>query len=284
MASTNTDSTLEIRLDSMRTATVGDLTMFHPKDSHGPSALESEQISSEYVSEINFSRKHHQAPFSLENINSHQRQRIHRPLSIYTSLGSPLRPVGSGRLRSVSLGNVNTCLQSRSVPNSPGQFHHEQRPYQQGYYGGPSAFGGLLIPQPSPSSNKDDDGMDTTSDAADVIPPELSDQRKAMEAACAAERVRAKQREMEEQNMTADELRMVLKKERLRTGKIKSDLVALRYGAVQNQLQAEVLEEGRINGLMRRMDLLQEEKGRILLELEREEEMVCKLFVDIPLQ
>jgi hypothetical protein len=115
------------------------------------------------------------------------------------------------------------------------------------------------------------------SNTTDIVPPELSDERKAMEAACAAERLRAQQLELEEKNMTADELRAVLKKERHRTGKIQSDFAALRYGTVQQQFQAEVLEEGRINGLMRRMDLLQEEKGRIILELEREEEMVCFL-------
>jgi hypothetical protein len=35
-----------------------------------------------------------------------------------------------------------------------------------------------------------------------------------------------------------------------------------------------VLEEGRVNNLMRRLDVLQQEKGRIIVELEREEEMV----------
>lgn len=40
-------------------------------------------------------------------------------------------------------------------------------------------------------------------------------------------------------------------------------------------LQAEVLlEEGRINGLMRHLDVLQEEKGRMMAELQQEEEFV----------
>jgi hypothetical protein len=184
--------------------------------------------------------------------------RKQRPLSTYTSLGSPIHRPGSSRLRSASLGNVGTTYQSRSVPNSPN------------YYGignpQASGMGGLLVPHP-PFNN----GMAISTTTA---PPELSEQRKAMEAASAAERTRAKALEDDELNMTADELRAVLKKERLRTGKIQADLAALRSGTIQQQLQAEVLEEGRINCLMRRMDVLQEEKGRIIVELEREEEMV----------
>lgn len=104
-----------------------------------------------------------------------------------------------------------------------------------------------------------------------AVPPEISEQRKAMEAAAAKERARAKAMEETELELSAEELRAVLKKERLRTAKIQSDLAALRNSTVQQQFQAEVLEEGRINGLMRRMDILQEEKGRIIVELEREE-------------
>jgi len=110
-------------------------------------------------------------------------------------------------------------------------------------------------------------------------PPEISEQRKAMEAASAKERARAKALEESEREMTADELRAVLKKERMRTVKIQADLAALRSGTVQQQLQAEVLEEGRINGLMRRLDVLQEEKGRIIVELEREEGELRKMIV-----
>ena len=50
---------------------------------------------------------------------------------------------------------------------------------------------------------------------------------------------------------------------------------------MQSVAQAEVHEEGRINHLMRRLDTLQAEKGRIIVELEREEEMVravCGFF------
>ena len=52
------------------------------------------------------------------------------------------------------------------------------------------------------------------------------------------------------------------------------DLAVLKTSAVQLQLEAEVKEEGRINGLWRQMDTLQQEKGRIIVELEQEEEMV----------
>jgi len=43
---------------------------------------------------------------------------------------------------------------------------------------------------------------------------------------------------------------------------------------VAGQAEAEIREEGRINNLMRRLDGLQKEKGRIIIELEREEEML----------
>ena len=50
--------------------------------------------------------------------------------------------------------------------------------------------------------------------------------------------------------------------------------------AVASQAEAEVFEEGRINCLMRRLDSLQKEKGRIIVELEREEEMVCCVQIE----
>lgn len=109
-------------------------------------------------------------------------------------------------------------------------------------------------------------------------PPEISEQRRAMEAAAAKERQRAKQLEEEEKDLSADQLREILKRERHRTAKIQADLTGLRFGTVQQQLEAEVIEEGRINGLMRRLDMLQEEKGRIIVELEREEGL-CSLIL-----
>jgi hypothetical protein len=43
---------------------------------------------------------------------------------------------------------------------------------------------------------------------------------------------------------------------------------------VSSQAEAEAYEEGRINCLMRRLSSLAKEKGRLIVELEQEEEMV----------
>ena len=98
-----------------------------------------------------------------------------------------------------------------------------------------------------------------------------------MEAAVQKERERTRAMEKEEANLSADELRAVLKRERHRMARLAADLAAMRSMAVQSVAQAEVHEEGRINHLMRRLDTLQAEKGRIIVELEREEEMVRTL-------
>ena len=174
-----------------------------------------------------------------------------RPLATYTTLGSP---------------RTTTRVRSASFNNAP----YQQKVTPNVFPGNPQASGVTFLPFLGNVNPQ---------------PPEISTERKAMEAAAAAERTRAKGLEESERNMTADELRDVLKKERHRMAKIQADLAALRSGSVQHQFQAEVLEEGRINGLMRRMDDLQEEKGRIIVELEREEEMVsitdivCKVVV-----
>ena len=105
-------------------------------------------------------------------------------------------------------------------------------------------------------------------------PPRHSEAQKAMEAAIQAERTRAKAMEEEEANLGTDELRAVLKRERSRMSRMAADLARLKQVAVQCQAEAEIHEEGRINGLMRRLESLQIEKGRIINELEREEEMV----------
>jgi hypothetical protein len=95
-----------------------------------------------------------------------------------------------------------------------------------------------------------------------------------MEAAAAKERARTKEMEEEEKTLDVDALRGILKRERARMCRIAADLAGMKSTAVQSQLEAEVIEEGRINCLMRRLDTVQQEKGRIILELEREEEMV----------
>lgn len=86
---------------------------------------------------------------------------------------------------------------------------------------------------------------------------------RAREAARARERQRVQTLHAKERYMTADELRLVLKQERHRTGRMAADLAACRA-------EAESIEEG--HALLRKMDRLKEEKGRILLELELEEE------------
>jgi len=89
------------------------------------------------------------------------------------------------------------------------------------------------------------------------------------------ERSRAREREKEEEYMDADQLHAALKKERAYSCKVAADLAALKSAAGSSQAEAEAYEEGRINGLMRKLDNLSKEKGRIIVELEREEEMVC---------
>ena len=98
--------------------------------------------------------------------------------------------------------------------------------------------------------------------------------RCAMEQKMQEERQRRARKEREEANLTADALRAILKEERIRMSRIAGELAQLKSMAAASQLESEVIEEGRINNLMRRLDDVQQEKGRIILELEREEEMV----------
>jgi len=96
----------------------------------------------------------------------------------------------------------------------------------------------------------------------------------AADAAVAAERIRTRELESHEASLGAESLRAVLKIERRRSSRLTGDLVALRSAAVESQAQAEAHEEGRINFLLGRLDKVQKEKGRIIVELEREEEML----------
>lgn len=112
-------------------------------------------------------------------------------------------------------------------------------------------------------------------------PPTPSMSKAAMEAALTSERVRMKEKELEEQDMSTEELKSVLRRERIRMSRMAGDLAVLRSNAVQSQAEAEVNEEGRINCLLAHLDGLQQEKGRIILELEREEEMVSGKCVHV---
>jgi len=100
-------------------------------------------------------------------------------------------------------------------------------------------------------------------------------QQAAMDAALLHEKQRIEHlQEQEKDYTTIDEFKMALKRERQHSKHLAMELASLKCVAVTSTLEAEMHEEGRINCLMRRLDGLQKEKGRIILELEREEEMV----------
>jgi hypothetical protein len=172
-----------------------------------------------------------------------------RPLTTHTLLGSPI----NSRIRSNSIGSAAVTWSSSSA-------HHHS--LQNG------SLPTLMAHHPETSTS-----TMNTSDLM-TIPPEPSLQQKAMEAAVSAERARARQLEEQETSLSADDLRQVLKHERHRMGRLAGDLAGMKQSSVQSQLEAEVIEEGRINGIMRRLDVLQQEKGRIIVELEREEELL----------
>jgi len=83
-----------------------------------------------------------------------------------------------------------------------------------------------------------------------------------------------REKEEKEKSMTAEELRIVIRKERALSMRLATDLIALRDVAEASAIEAEADEECRINHLMRRLTTLQIEKGRIINELEREEELL----------
>jgi hypothetical protein len=193
-------------------------------------------------------------------------QRLQPPLSPHhrstvvhprTGLGSPIH---STRIRSHSIGNHPYPL---GIPPLP-----TMSPY--------SAQSLPVSPLGAPLQTKVG-GPDMPFLLSSQVPPEHSETHKAMEAAATRERARSKQLEEEEMELDAGALRGVLKRERARMGRIAADLAAMKSTAVQAQLEAEVIEEGRINCLMRRLDTVQQEKGRIIVELEMEEEMVSWL-------
>lgn len=170
-----------------------------------------------------------------------------RQITGYTSMGSPIY----GWDRSQSQGTTPYGL---ALPKSPYQM--PSRSLSATLDGAPPQHDGLHGP------------------AIPLLPPEPTETQKAMEAAAAKERQRSKELEEQELNLSADRLREILKQERHRMARMAADLAKFRSTAVQSQLEAEMIEEGRINGLMRRLEYLQQEKGRIIVELEREEEMV----------
>jgi len=113
--------------------------------------------------------------------------------------------------------------------------------------------------------------------------PYLQSTKSAVDAALAIENDRIKSIEALEQNnyTTVEEYKAALKKERRYSKNLVGELAALKSVAVTSTLEAEIHEEGRINCLMRRLDGLQKEKGRIIVELEREEEMVRSYIIQV---
>ena len=195
----------------------------------------------------------------------HAHQQPHSPKSPMTRKQQGFGPGGFGvqRPRSHSLGTAYSPL---LMPQTP-------PPSLRGNGGAGVGPGGQRALSLSPNVNR----------AGNVLhqpilnrmePPKHSDIQKVMEDAMQKERIRNKRMQEDEKDMTADELRAVLKKERYRMSRLVGDLAKHKQLAVQNQADAEMCEEGRINCLMRRLDDLQIEKGRIIVQLEQEEEMV----------
>lgn len=156
-------------------------------------------------------------------------QRTKRPLSTYTSLGSPIhRTTGlfaaprklsigyetpSSPLLSKMQGRSRSNSQSTVVTGIPSLF----LPLQQ------SSFDDFVHVQPSVDAT-----MRTSEEATYGV---LDNHNKVIEATHVSEKKRATELENEERNMTSDELRQVLKRERVRTAKIQADLqvALLRY-------------------------------------------------------
>ena len=110
--------------------------------------------------------------------------------------------------------------------------------------------------------------------ADDAMPVRFSEHQKALEHAVAIERKRAKQKEADEKDLSAEQLRAILKQERHRMAGMARTIADLRFTAVQSQSSAEIFEEGRINCLLGRLETMQTEKGRIVNDFEREEEFI----------
>jgi hypothetical protein len=225
-----------------------------------------------------------------------------RPLSTYTSLGSPIyrrAMVGSngsgkgggtisGRVRSMSCdasGSLfHPSLTSTSGAHPSTTFHGIGNPQASGM----NASGGIwMLPNPLSS-----EAFSSRTDRSSMFGSRLGSQdlaeqqSTAVESALASEHARTKACEEEEVMFTADELRAVLQRERQRAAQLQANIAALRVVAGTDGLPQQrltegdvVQEEGRINGLMRRMDMLHEEKRRIAAELEREEDLVRRVFV-----
>jgi hypothetical protein len=144
-----------------------------------------------------------------------------------------------------------------------------------------------IAPPGSPNPNDFDYGDDRADPAFGSSSPYLRATKSAVDTALANERDRIKSLELQEEEsftssgngnsngtVSVEQYKMALKRERQYSKRLVGELAALKSVAVTSTLEAEINEEGRINCLMRRLDMLQKEKGRIIVELEREEEML----------
>ncbi len=223
-----------------------------------------ESISNSRHSDGSYRHHHQQHEHYLNRRDGIPRSPANRPTSS--------SPFGHARVKSLgssSLFNTPLLVSPDTSPHSPrGSYHSSPRSHPSLTYfalDGHTLGGRVNPPLLNPVRPH---------------PPRISQVQKAMETAIVAERKRAKEMQCLEETMTGDELRAVLKQERHRMSQLAADLAKHRTMTVQCQLEAEVLEEGRVNGLMRRLEELQLEKGRIIIELEQEEEMVRWLGLD----
>mmetsp|Transcript_19668 Transcript_19668/g.28431 ORF Transcript_19668/g.28431 Transcript_19668/m.28431 type:complete len:82 (+) Transcript_19668:248-493(+) len=69
----------------------------------------------------------------------------------------------------------------------------------------------------------------------------------AMEATIQKERERRLVMEKKEKDLDSDQLRAILREERIRMSRIAAELASLKSNAVQSQMESEVQDEGRIN-------------------------------------
>lgn len=107
-------------------------------------------------------------------------------------------------------------------------------------------------------------------------PSEERLRKEATTKALSVERDRITSLEAVESNYTTlDEFRAALKRERRRSARLAADLAIHRWDAVSVQAAAEVTEESRVNALVRHMTRMKEERSRLIVELEREEECIA---------
>lgn len=180
---------------------------------------------------------HHTTSTKLVDQNTigpSMQQRFQRPLSTYTSLGSPIHRsttciLNAPRKMSIGSDAPSTPL-SNTLTGRPRSNSHSTvmskipaliLPLQQVIYDDVS----YVPPIVEGTTMKSERNLVTPKTYSAMTSKELSDcYQEAIEVVHASERKRTMDLEKEEQNMTADELRQVLKRERARTMKMQVDL------------------------------------------------------------